>query len=250
MAGNELSRARHAVTLGRKYIFCLAKLAAIGLTPTKVHRYAIHNIADELGYGFGNKIPPLAAESLCEGPVYVHPGGDVTSLEVVVIGSIARAIKPKIAFEIGTFQGRTTANIAANCAQTAVVYTLDLPPSEGSSLSIERGDKPHFKAPGPSGDHMGARIVQLYGNSATYDFSEFRGKANLIFVDGAHSFEYVMKDSLTSIEMLSEGGVILWHDYGPTWPDVTRALQGLLKTDPRFANLVRIEGTSLAYLSP
>ena len=48
-------------------------------------------------------------------------------LEVMVIAALAREAAPANAFEIGTFDGRTTLNIAANLRAGGKVWTLDLP---------------------------------------------------------------------------------------------------------------------------
>ena len=45
----------------------------------------------------------------------------------MVIANLAEQAEPPTAFEIGTFDGRTTLNIAANLRPPARVYTLDLP---------------------------------------------------------------------------------------------------------------------------
>jgi hypothetical protein len=74
------------------------------------------------------------------------------------------------------------------------------------------------------------------------------GKCGWVFVDAAHSYEYVLNDSKVALRALSsEGGVIFWHDYGP-WDGVTRALNELRMSAPAFAQLQHIEGTSLAIL--
>lgn len=92
----------------------------------------------------------------------------------------------------------------------------------------------------------GHRITQLYGDSAIFDFSPYAGSIDLIFVDGAHSFEYVMKDTASACRMLTDRGVILWHDYS-AWPGVTEALNRQYRED----RLLRwVEDTTLAVHLP
>ena len=96
---------------------------------------------------------------------------------------------------------------------------------------------------------MATRIHQLYGDSATFDFSPFRGRMGLVFVDGSHAYDYVANDAMRALAMLRpEGGVILFHDYGTVWDDVTRALNDLRRTVPAFGALRHVEGTTLAVL--
>ena len=64
---------------------------------------------------------------------------------------------------------------------------------------------------------------------------------DLVFVDGAHSYDYVKNDTEKGLEMLRPGGVIAWHDCNPRHPDLVR----YLRTLNRPLNLVA--GTSLAF---
>ena len=73
---------------------------------------------------------------------------------------------------------------------------------------------------------------------------------DFVFVDGSHAYEYVLKDSESALKMIKPGGVILFHDYNTSWPGVTKALNELFTSNPRFKNLRHISQTSLAILSP
>jgi len=96
------------------------------------------------------------------------------------------------------------------------------------------------------GTDAARKITQLFGDSATFDFSPYR--AELIFVDASHAYDYVRNDSAKALALLADSrGVIVWHDYGE-WPGVTRALDELAKSDARFAKLRWIRGTTLAVL--
>ncbi len=180
--------------------------------------------------------------------------GNVTPLELIVINKLVRALRPERIFEIGTFDGRTTLNMAANAPQGAIVYTLDLPESEVAStgLAIALGDERYIKKDASGSRFKGTMhegtIRQLLGDSAKFDFSPYRGQIDLVFVDGAHSRDYVLNDSLRALEMLPEGGgVILWHDYGD-WDGVTLALNELDSGHKEFRGIKHIAGTTLACL--
>ncbi|MBA3889044.1 MAG: class I SAM-dependent methyltransferase [Gemmatimonadaceae bacterium] len=176
--------------------------------------------------------------------------GNVSLLEVTVLSRLVREHAPMAIFEIGTFDGRTTLNLAANAPDDAVVYTLDLPANKPTAYALAPADY-HFVNKPASGARLAgtpyaARVTQLYGDSATFDFSPYR--AEFVFVDGSHAYEYVMSDSMRALELVGSGpGVIVWHDYAG-WDGVTRALHELAATDPRFASLRWIRGTSLVLL--
>ena len=67
-----------------------------------------------------------------------------------------------------------------------------------------------------------------------------------MFIDGSHSYEYVIKDSWTAMNNIKPGGCILWHDY-PGWPGVGKGMDELLE-HPKFKDLKHIEETSLCIL--
>ena len=87
-------------------------------------------------------------------------------------------------------------------------------------------------------------VVQLFGDSATFDWSPYYWRAGLVFVDGSHAYDYVRKDSETASRLVRSRGVVLWHDYG-VWPGVTQAIEELEAT--RRLGLIHIRGTSLVF---
>ena len=154
-------------------------------------------------------------------------------------------------FEIGTFDGRTTLNMAAN-AKDAVVYTLDLPASHvgQTKLQIEKGDKTYITKSESGTCFQGTQyidhIIQLYGDSGDFDFDQWYGQIDFVFVDGSHSYEYVKNDAEIALDLVRADGMILFHDYGGTWSGVNQALDDLFLTDRRFKELRHMKGTSLA----
>lgn len=73
---------------------------------------------------------------------------------------------------------------------------------------------------GPSG----GKITQLLGDSTTFDYTPHQGRCDLVFVDAAHSYDFVRSDTANAFKLLAPGGVILWHDYKVGCPGVVRAL--------------------------
>ncbi|HMP74754.1 MAG TPA: class I SAM-dependent methyltransferase [Kiritimatiellia bacterium] len=179
--------------------------------------------------------------------------GNVTGYELLVISALASKHGRTACFEIGTFDGRTALNLAANTPPDCHVFTLDLPSSElgRTGLAIAHGDETFINKP-TSGARFhatpyAARITQLLGDSASFDYTPYWGKMDLVFVDGSHSYEYVKADTETARKLLKpEGGIILWHDYGsPYWKDLTRALNELQYERGEFASMRHIRGTTV-----
>lgn len=216
-------------------------------------------------FGYDHRVGPLPSlpevdvgEVISDVPLRmrepVAADGNVTLLELTVLNSMVAARGPRRIFEIGTFDGRTTVNFAANAPDDALVYTLDLPSTVAPALAVHSDDRPFIRRSqdGVRGSRLMSapergRIVQLEGDSAKFDYSPFAGNMQLVFVDGAHSYEYVMSDSRNALALAAPGALIVWHDYGE-WEGVTRALNELHATDARFAGLKWVRSTTLALL--
>lgn len=255
-----------AVSFLRPYLLGAAGSAflfAAGWTRPK-HRAAIVELCHHFGYRHESREPaelpaiPLSqlvpADTTIDVRAIDAVDGNVSERELITICRMMRSIQPAKLFEIGTFDGRTTLNMAVNAAPGAVVHTLDLPRSEIPTAAsrihaheIVYADKPQsgqrFR-----GTDAEPSIVQLYGDSGTFDFTPFYGAIDFVFIDASHTFDYVVNDSLHAVRMLNpEGGTIVWHDYG-RWDGVTAALNQLRSKRKEFESLVSVEGTTLAML--
>ncbi len=178
--------------------------------------------------------------------------GNVNLAELGVLAQAAAALPAgRIIVEIGTFDGRTTLNLAVNAPAQTPVFTLDLPPDEAAAFALAPGERQYVDKPKPGArfraapspwSAAAAQITQLHGDSATFDWSPYAAKAGLVFVDGSHAYDYVKKDSETAMRLIASGGIVLWHDYG-RWEGVTRALDEL--EAERGLGLRHVRGTSL-----
>jgi predicted O-methyltransferase YrrM len=184
--------------------------------------------------------------------------GNVSALELEILSRLVQRTDPHVLFEIGTFDGRTTLNLAAHSREDARVYTLDLPRSglEAAGLPLATHDRKYVDKAESGvrfhGTDVAHKIVQLYGDSATFDYGPYLGKADFVFVDGSHAYHYVLHDSWAALRMVRRGGVIVWHDYVPSghqcWPGLVRALEELHAKKRAFRGLRHIAGTALAIL--
>lgn len=171
--------------------------------------------------------------------------GGILLEEMAALLRVARVIKPSLIFEIGTFLGETTLQLAVNCQ--AEVHTLDLPPAGHPDHQPLRPNDPELdvypEIPGQrfAGSAAAARITQHYGDSRRFDYSPFARRAQLVFVDGCHHEEYAASDSENALAMVAPGGAVLWHDYADYAPGVMRALDALSGR----VQLWHIAGTSL-----
>jgi predicted O-methyltransferase YrrM len=180
--------------------------------------------------------------------------GNVSLFELEVISRIVAYYQPRKIFELGTFDGRTTLNMALNTPKDTHIYTLDLPKADigktkyavhdyeiGLINKNESGVR--FK-----GKPEAFKITQFYGDTATFDFSVYHGQMDLIFIDASHIRAYIENDTQKALLMRRPFGIILWHDYSNA-PDVTAVLEHHHRYDWRFRNLLHICGTNLAIMA-
>lgn len=164
--------------------------------------------------------------------------------ELVHVLSIARYTKAARILEIGTFDGFTALNLAANLEPGGVVATVDLPPDdETASHPVSNACDMKIVGSKYQGEAEQAKIRQIRADSTRADWTSFGAPFDLIIIDGCHDYPYVKSDSLNAVKNLQAGGTVLWHDYGQ-YPDVSRAVDELARDYP----IVAIRGTRLACL--
>jgi predicted O-methyltransferase YrrM len=184
----------------------------------------------------------------------VFERGSLTLIELYALNQLIKKFNPETLFEMGTLNGRTTLNMAANCREGAKVYTLDLPKEKIDSTRFQIEAIERFTVEkNKSGEKYYGRpeerkITQLFGDTGTFDFSPYYGRVDFVFIDASHAYEYVVNDSEKALKLLRGGkGIIVWDDYVGS-AGVTQALNKFSKTRKEFKNLRHIEGTELAYL--
>ncbi len=159
---------------------------------------------------------------------------------------------PRIVLEIGTFLGHTTKLIAQNLPE-ATVHTMDLPPDflnkEDTVKNLTKDDFHLIEKRKTDREFLGTdyekRITQHLGDTATYDFSKASG-ATFFFIDGSHTYDYCKNDSEKCYELCEGKGVFVWHDCDFAHPGVVQCIK---EWRDLGRDIVRIEGTPLAYLN-
>ncbi|MBC7981296.1 MAG: class I SAM-dependent methyltransferase, partial [Armatimonadetes bacterium] len=135
---------------------------------------------------------------------------------------------------------------ALNVGEGGMVFTLDLPEDHPAySLPIPKPEEQQIANEGSKGilipRDLLDRVTFLSSDSAKFDESPYLGTMDLVFVDGAHSYEYVKNDTEKGWKMLRPGGVLAWHDCVASHRDVVK----YIKESNLGAKLVA--GTTLAF---
>jgi predicted O-methyltransferase YrrM len=174
-------------------------------------------------------------------------GASISMLEGAVLAAIIQKISAKRIFEFGTYKGVSTTQLALNLPDDGMVYTLDLPEDHPAyTLAIPKAEERQIAAETGKGilipQELLNKVTFLRSDSATFDTTPYLDSMDLVFVDGAHSYDYVKNDTEKGWEMLRPGGIIAWHDCTPSHPEVVRYLKSYTPTP----TLVR--GTALAFV--
>lgn len=197
-------------------------------------------------------IPSIDLLDICSGSQrwamqsFPSVGASVSPMECAALAALANLVAAKRIFEFGTYKGVSTTQLALNIAPGGMIFTLDLPEDHPAySLPIPKLDEQKIAAEGAKGSLIPVdlldRITFLKSDSATFDEKPYHGTIDLVFVDGAHSYEYVKNDTEKGWLMLRSGGGIAWHDCVPSHPEVVRYIK-----ESGFESK-RVSGTALAF---
>lgn len=178
--------------------------------------------------------------------------GNVSIEELCKICLIVKWLKPRRILELGTYNGMTTLQMALNAPSNCEVFTLDLDPQQSALLkhsAIDELVSKHFKSrfSTETGGYFKGRtdvsITQLWGDTASFDYSVLGGPVDLVFIDAAHDYENKKRDCENALKILSENGVVLWHNYADICcPEVTKCLAEYCERFPIY----HLRNTSLA----
>lgn len=128
------------------------------------------------------------------------------SSEIKKIMDLASSPKVKTICEIGTYKGGSLFLLAQAAASDTLLISVDIEYKDGRRRIYSKFAKP------------GQHIKCIKGDTHELSTIErirriLRGrKIDLLFIDGDHSFFGVMNDYIRFSPLVSEGGVIVFHD--------------------------------------
>jgi len=174
-------------------------------------------------------------------------GVSVDLQELLLLNAIVQITNAKNILEIGTYDGNTALNLAANSAPDALVTTIDLPPEWNGGLEFNV-PRQHVNVTDRRkvacqyrGTPYEIKIRQIFADSAKLDWAGMTSSFDFVFIDGCHFYSYVKSDTDNAIRCLKPGGILVWHDYGQI-ADVSRVVDETAK----HMSVHVIKGTRLA----
>ena len=152
-------------------------------------------------------------------------------IDVYILIKAAMGFNSRRILELGSYRGDTARLIAENTGDDTRICTVDIYPDHGAAYKdlllarrIER--------------RVGAIRPGLFSAGEKFDF---------IFVDADHDYKSVMNDTAVAFDVLSDQGVIFWHDY--RFDGYFHGMAGVPETLRHFAQqnaIVSIESSLLA----
>ena len=180
--------------------------------------------------------------------------GMTSDQEAWIIASLSKISKN--IFEFGTCSGKTTYLMGLNSDKDTKIISITLSKNEISEVSKKKEDnevsfrnivnESIYSKFLFSGEDVEKKIKVIFQNSLEFDHQKYIGKIDLIFIDGGHTYSVVKNDSEKAFSMLSNNGIILWHDYVPgkqSAKDVVKYIHEISKNK----EILNIKGTTLAY---
>ena len=134
-------------------------------------------------------------------------GGGSSPLDYALLKKFAESIPCHRYFEIGTWLGESSSNVAKIADECISLSLSDEDLRQKTFYSEDMLQAQRFFS------KKIKNIQHIFGDSKTFDFSKI-GKFDLIFIDGNHSHDYVQTDAKNAFKLLKdENSVIVWHDY-------------------------------------
>jgi hypothetical protein len=234
-------------------ISCLnARTVALALRrPSQLRRYVsrcLKTYEELVGDGLPSRGPVDPTPDMTISLPAYHLGGGMSFDELALLARATRVLKPKTIFEIGSYDGLTTAVFVLNSDADARVLTLDLPSASTDHRPALSGDaelvanRRLLSVPQALGL---SRYTQILCDSMQFDPSPYANSVDLGLIDAAHDVTHVKNDTVKMATMMADEGIVFWHDYGGKGP--LRPLAAYLEALAKRCPLYRIRGTSLAW---
>lgn len=153
-------------------------------------------------------------------------GGWMSEPELLWLATQARS--HKFIVEFGSLHGRSTRAMADN--NDGKIWAVDpwagdYYQEDGNTIPISTYVMPYFIQ--NLKDHIDTGHV-IPVRQFSYYFSS-HCIMDMVFIDGDHRYETVVRDIKKADELLRKGGLICGHDYGhPNWPGVKQAVDELV----------------------
>jgi hypothetical protein len=195
--------------------------------------------------------------------------GSITVFEAALLAALINIFDCKKIVEIGTYIGYATATIALNSQRGTKIASIDLP-DISPTADYGQADRKSLQDDWQKNDEFLRNYQQVKGSYYVDRLpEEYKKKidlikcdstkvgasilsslknADLVFIDGGHSYETVEKDTNLALAALKSSGLIIWHDFeSKIHHEVTKFVRDKFAVND---SILHIENTMLAVFVP
>jgi predicted O-methyltransferase YrrM len=171
------------------------------------------------GYTPPDKEAVFARKILVQDPYY----GSMPAAESSTLLGIVSVLRPRVILEIGTHLGLTFRDLMKAAPADTLGFSIDLPVSQWHQAKFRHNYVQAYYVRNCAQAEIGklaledaaltGRIAIFQADSGRFPFEHFRGKVDLVVVDGNHSCRGALHDMEQAFSMVAPGGVIAIDDY-------------------------------------
>lgn len=139
--------------------------------------------------------------------------GMLSNNEAILLYNLAKKANNGVIVEIGSYKGKSTICLGYGSKDGSGVRVYAIDPHQGN-LSLNKHALPslkEFKTNISQNKEIKDYVLPLFITSEAAN-EIVKQKADLVFIDGDHSFPSVLKDFQLWNSKLNEGGIIAFHD--------------------------------------
>lgn len=159
---------------------------------------------------FFKKLPQIHLKSLIPSEtidleLYSFLDGGSMATDLGLLKSLAQSFTNCRYFEIGTWRGESTANVAS---VATFCKTLNLSTEQMNELGLSQEYIKHHDFYSQPISH----IEHVKGSSLDFDYQK-ESPYDLVFVDGDHHYDFVKSDTQNVLKyLLHDQSIVVWHD--------------------------------------
>lgn len=169
--------------------------------------------------------------------------GWLSDREADLLFRLAKECKGKGAIvEIGSWKGKSTTCLALGSKSGASMHITAIDPHTGSS---EHGKVDTYAEFLTNIERNGvADMVKPMRERSQEVGKQWKGPVELLWIDGAHEYEYVLEDLNAWEPHLIEGGIVAFHD--STMPGPWKVIEDRLYRGTKFHSIGFVHGITYA----